>query len=102
MAKTHQETQFLISSEGSGSVYAHRKNRKKFKGDKKLSLRKYDPVLRKHVVFDESSKLRSKEKIKAKAAGKAEAVKASEKAGAAKAAAPKATKAAAPKAAAKA
>ena len=68
MAKTHRETQFLISTAGTGTVYAHRKNKKKFKGDKKLSLKKYDPVLRKHVLFEESSKLKSKEKVKAKAA----------------------------------
>jgi len=64
MAKTNRETQFLISASGSGSVYCHRKNRKKFKGEKKLSLKKYDPVLRKHVLFEESSKLKSKPKAK--------------------------------------
>ena len=38
------------------------KNKKKNKGEKKLSLKKYDPVARKHVVFSDKklSKLKKK------------------------------------------
>jgi large subunit ribosomal protein L33 len=53
MAKVHKETAFLVSSAGTGYFYTNRKNRKKFKGEKKLSLTKYDPVARKRVTFQE-------------------------------------------------
>ena len=53
MAKAKKETTFLVSSEGSGYFYSNRKNKKKNKGEKKLSLRKYDPKARKHVTFEE-------------------------------------------------
>ncbi len=62
MAKVKKETSFLVSSVGSGFFYTNRKNRKKIRGGKKLELRKYDPVLRKHVLFVEQklSKLKVK------------------------------------------
>lgn len=62
MAKANKETTFLVSSEGTGYFYCNRKNKKKNKGEKKLSLRKYDPVARKHVVFSDKklSKLKKK------------------------------------------
>lgn len=52
----------MTSSEGTGYFYTKRRNKKKGKGDKKLSLRKYDPIARKHVTFDEKklSKLKKK------------------------------------------
>lgn len=41
----------LVSSEGTGFTYYTTKNKKKQQG--KLELKKYDPVLRRHVVFKE-------------------------------------------------
>ena len=62
MAKANKETTFLVSSLGTGYFYCNRKNKKKNKGEKKLSLKKYDPVARKHVVFSDKklSKLKKK------------------------------------------
>ena len=73
MAKAAKETKFLLSSGGTNYFYINRKNKKKSKGESKLSLRKYDPTLRKHVLFEE--KKLSKKK-KAQAAKPAEAPKA--------------------------
>jgi large subunit ribosomal protein L33 len=42
----------LVSSAGTGFFYTTTKNRKNTTG--KLKLKKYDPVVRKHVVFKES------------------------------------------------
>ena len=53
MAKAAKETVFLISSAGTGFFYINRKNKKKFKGEGKLNLKKYDPRARKHVLFEE-------------------------------------------------
>jgi large subunit ribosomal protein L33 len=49
-------------SEGTGYFYTNRKNKKKGKGEAKLKVRKYDPVARKHVVFEDKklSKLKKK------------------------------------------
>lgn len=41
----------LVSSENTGYFYTTTKNKKSGKG--KLELKKYDPVVRKHVVFKE-------------------------------------------------
>lgn len=62
MAKAAKETFFLVSSEGTGFFYTNRKNKKKGKGEAKLKVRKYDPVARKHVVFEDKklSKLKKK------------------------------------------
>ena len=62
MAKANKETTFLVSSEGTGFFYSNRKNKKKNKGEKKLTLRKYDPIARKHVEFSDKklSKLKAK------------------------------------------
>ena len=62
MSKAAKETTFLISSAGTGFFYSNRKNKKKFKGEKKLSLMKYDPIARKKVLFEEKklSKLKKK------------------------------------------
>jgi large subunit ribosomal protein L33 len=62
MAKAQKDTVFMVSSAGSGYFYANRRNKKKTKGESKLSLRKYDPIARKHVLFEEKklSKLSKK------------------------------------------
>jgi large subunit ribosomal protein L33 len=62
MAKAAKETFFLVSSEGTGFFYTNRKNKKKGKGETKLKVRKYDPVARKHVLFEDKklSKLKKK------------------------------------------
>lgn len=41
----------LVSSAGTGFSYASEKNRRNTTG--KLEIRKYDPIVRKHVVFKE-------------------------------------------------
>ena len=62
MARVAKESFTLVSSGGTGAVYINRKNKKKSKGDHKLKLKKYDPKLRKHVLFEEKklSKLKKK------------------------------------------
>ena len=52
----------MVSSEKTGYFYTNRRNKKKNKGEKKLTLRKYDPIARKHVEFTEKklSKLKAK------------------------------------------
>jgi large subunit ribosomal protein L33 len=62
MAKVAKEGVNLVSSEGTGYYYTIRRNKKKQKGEKKLSVRKYDPIARKHVLFEEKklSKLKKK------------------------------------------
>ncbi len=77
MAKAPKETKFLVSAGGTNFFYINRKNKKKkgTGGDKKLALRKYDPVLRKHVAFEEKKLSRKK---KGAAAPKASAPKAEE------------------------
>lgn len=62
MAKAAKETVFLVSSEGTGYFYINRKNKKKLKGENKLSLTKYDPIARKHVLFEEKKLSRLKKK----------------------------------------
>ena len=71
MAKVAKETKFLLSAGGSNYFYINRKNKKKNKGESKLGLRKYDPILRKHVQFEEK-KLSKKKKVQVKAEAKAE------------------------------
>jgi large subunit ribosomal protein L33 len=67
MAKAHKETTFLVSSAGTGFFYTNRKNRKKFKGEKKASITKYDPIARAHVLFEEKKLSRLKKKYKPQA-----------------------------------
>lgn len=62
MAKAPKETTFLVSSAGTGYVYINRKNKKKLKGEKKMSLKKYDPIARKKVLFEEKKPSRLKKK----------------------------------------
>lgn len=64
MAKAAKDTVFLVSSEGTNAHYCNRKNKKKFKGEKKLTLKKYDPIARKHVEFAEKKLSRLKKKYK--------------------------------------
>ena len=64
MAKVQKESNTLISSAGSGYFYINRKNKKKSKGEGKLKLRKYDPVARKHVLFEEKKLSKLKKKYK--------------------------------------
>lgn len=72
MAKVKKDAVFLVSAEGTSYFYTHRKNRKKIKGESKMSLRKYDPVLRKHVKFEEKKLSKRKKKTAAAPAAKAE------------------------------
>jgi large subunit ribosomal protein L33 len=52
MAKDGPRIKILLrSSEGTGATYATTKNRRNT--TTKLELRKYDPVLRRHVIFKE-------------------------------------------------
>lgn len=62
MAKVSKESTTLISSAGTGYFYVNRKNKKKSKGEGKLKIKKFDPIARKHVVFEEKklSKLKAK------------------------------------------
>ena len=54
MAKAQYETAFLVSTAGTGYFYTNRKNKRKLKkGDQKLTVKKYDPIARKHVLFEE-------------------------------------------------
>lgn len=52
MAKAIREKIKLVSSAGTGHYYTTTKNRRT-KPDK-LELKKYDPVVRKHVAYKES------------------------------------------------
>jgi large subunit ribosomal protein L33 len=51
MAKKNTILLRLASSEGTGFFFVKKRNPKKL--TKKLSFRKYDPKLRKHVLFEE-------------------------------------------------
>ena len=64
MAKAQKETTFLVSSAETGYFYSNRKNKKKFRGDKKLKLRRYDPIAGKHVLFEEKKLSKLKRKFK--------------------------------------
>ena len=64
MAKVDMETVFLVSSAGTGFFYINRKNKRKFKGEGKLKIMKYDPIARKHVLFEEKKLSRLKKKWK--------------------------------------
>jgi large subunit ribosomal protein L33 len=62
MAKAAIETMFLVSTAGTGFTYTFRRNKKKSRGVKKMSLKKYDPIAGVHVEFVEKklSKLKKK------------------------------------------
>ncbi len=44
----------LVSSAKTGHFYIASKNRKKVGGETKLEIKKYDPVIRKHVLYKEA------------------------------------------------
>jgi len=64
MARAPKETTFLVSSAGTGYFYINRKNKKKLKGDKKLGVKKYDPIAKKKVLFEEKKLSMLKKKYK--------------------------------------
>lgn len=62
MARAQKEAVHLVSSEGTGFFYTFRRNKRKSRGESKLRVTKYDPIARKHVLFEEKklSKLKKK------------------------------------------
>ncbi|MCK5688835.1 50S ribosomal protein L33 [Myxococcota bacterium] len=52
MAKNARDKIRLVSTEGTGVFYTTTKNKKNT--PQKLELKKYDPKLRKHVIFKEA------------------------------------------------
>ncbi len=66
MAKTNSKRKLvgLVSEESGERTYYTKKNTMNTTG--KLSLRKYDPVLRKHVVFTETKKNLGRNEVKEK------------------------------------
>ncbi|EPE37489.1 50S ribosomal protein L33 [Candidatus Photodesmus katoptron] len=52
MAKSAREKIRLISSSGSGHFYTTDKNKRNF--SEKFKIRKFDPVIRKHVIYEEA------------------------------------------------
>ena len=52
MAKSAREKIRLVSSAGTGHFYTTDKNKKNTPG--KMEVRKYDPVVRKHVMYKEA------------------------------------------------
>ena len=51
MGKKNTNLVRLVSSEGSGYFFIKKRNPKQLKN--KLCFRKYDPKLRKHIIFNE-------------------------------------------------
>lgn len=60
MAKSAIESVHLVSSEQTGFFYTYLRKR----GKGKLNIKKYDPVARKHVLFEEKKLSRLKKKYK--------------------------------------
>jgi len=60
MAKSNIEAVQLVSSEQTGFFYTYHKKR----GKGKISLKKYDPIAGKHVLFEEKKLSRLKKKYK--------------------------------------
>ena len=52
MAKSARDKIRLVSSAGTGHFYTTDKNKKNMPG--KMEIRKYDPVVRKHVMYKEA------------------------------------------------
>ncbi|QJC29681.1 50S ribosomal protein L33 [Enterobacteriaceae endosymbiont of Plateumaris pusilla] len=52
MAKKSRNIIKLISSAGTGHFYTTTKNKKS--NSKKLELKKFDPIIRKHIIYKES------------------------------------------------
>lgn len=57
-----RETIFLVSSAGTGYFYTTQKNKRT--SSEKIKLKKYDPMVRKHVEFVESNKVSKSKKGK--------------------------------------
>jgi large subunit ribosomal protein L33 len=74
MAKAQKQTTYLISSAGTGYFYISRRNKKKIKGENKLSKKKYDPIARQYVLFEEKKLSALKKKYRPGAAVQAAAV----------------------------
>jgi large subunit ribosomal protein L33 len=55
MPKGNRSIVYLVSTAGTGHFYTTTKNRKSTQ--EKLRLKKYDPKVRKHVVYEEKTKL---------------------------------------------
>lgn len=51
MAKETREIIYLFSSSGNGNFYSTTKNKRN--SPKKIKLKKYDPIIRKHVWYIE-------------------------------------------------
>lgn len=60
MAKTGPRNQIILQSTESGHAYYTSKNRRNQQG--RLEIKKYDPTLRKHVVYREVTTLRAQGK----------------------------------------
>ena len=52
MAKSARDKIRMVSSAGTGHVYTTDKNKKNT--PKKIEMKKYDPVVRKHVMYKEA------------------------------------------------
>ena len=52
MAKSARDKIRLVSSEGTGQFYTTDKNKKTMPA--KMEIKKYDPVVRKHVMYKEA------------------------------------------------
>ncbi len=52
MAKSSRDKIRLVSSAGTGHFYTTDKNKKNTPG--KMAIKKYDPVVRKHVMYKEA------------------------------------------------
>ncbi len=52
MAKSARDKIRLVSSAGTGHFYTTDKNKKNMPG--KMEIKKYDPVVRKHVMYKEA------------------------------------------------
>ncbi len=78
MAKVAKEGVTYVSSAGTGFFYTVRRNKRKQKGEKKLSFMKYDPIARKHVLFEEKKLSRLKKKYRKGAEVKASESKSTE------------------------
>ncbi len=55
MPKGNRSIIYLVSTAGTGFFYTTTKNRRS--QQEKLKLKKYDPIVRKHVIFEEKAKL---------------------------------------------
>jgi ribosomal protein L33 len=68
-----QKTLTIVQNKQTGSTYYTKKSKKGDNVDKKLKLKKYDPVTRQHEIFEEikGHRPKSKKKVEKPAAKKA-------------------------------